>query len=34
MSKIKSFLTDSQLRYVLKILVNLSLNVLIRKVSI
>ena len=32
MSKIKTFLTDSQPGYVLKISVNLSLNVLIRKV--
>ena len=32
MSKIKTFLTDSQPGYVLKILVNLSLNVLIGKV--
>ena len=34
MSKIKTFLTDSQPGYVLKILVNLSLNILIKKVLI
>ena len=33
MSKIKTFLTDSQPGYVLKILVNPSVNVVIKKVS-
>ena len=34
MSKMKTSFTDSQVAYVLKILVNLSLNVLIKKVLV